>query len=253
QGFLSGILLTTLLFSTVSVFAAAPQTIEVIFGNVRTTLFGQEIISRDAQGTIVEPLTYNGTVFIPIDTILQALQENAQWNAATNTLNFGAPATGVVTQPNQPQQPQQAVQGGTPFTQAVPPFDVSHNTDRAIVEVSNHPDRRMGGNFAGEVVSYRRGGTSSDLLHSSHNLGGRFTQLSGVFGRVDGSNQRNVTLTFIGDGRTLQSIDINALDLPTPINVDVTGIQLLRIEVNGGSWGGWGNSSLSYALSATIR
>ncbi|MCL2016320.1 MAG: NPCBM/NEW2 domain-containing protein, partial [Defluviitaleaceae bacterium] len=244
QGFLSGILLTTLLFSTVSVFAAAPQTIEVIFGTVRTTLFGQEIISRDAQGTIIEPLTYNGTVFIPIDTILQALQENAQWDAATNTLNFGTPTTGVAGTPNQPQQPQQAAQGGTAFTQAVPPFDVSNANRVAVLD-----NVQMGGTYYSNVLGFNRSSNQqSSLQHSSHNLQGRFTQLSGVFGRIDGSSQNNVVITFIGDGRTLQSIDINALNLPTPINVDLTGVQLLRIEVNRG-----GSGHFSYALSATIR
>ena len=39
KGFVAGILTAVLLLSTVTVFAVTPQTVEVIFGNVRTTLF----------------------------------------------------------------------------------------------------------------------------------------------------------------------------------------------------------------------
>jgi hypothetical protein len=41
----------------------------------------------------------------------------------------------------------------------------------------------------------------------------------------------NVTVNFIGDGRLLQSFELRATDMPTPLNVSVWGVQQLRVEV----------------------
>ena len=58
QGMVMGVLVTVLLLGSVAAFAAAPQSIEVTFGNIRTTLFGEEFVVRDAQGMIIQPFMH---------------------------------------------------------------------------------------------------------------------------------------------------------------------------------------------------
>ncbi|MCL2016312.1 MAG: hypothetical protein FWG68_08730 [Defluviitaleaceae bacterium] len=232
QGIVIGIVLTTLLFSTVSVFAAAPQTIEVIFGNVRTTLFGQEIISRDAQGAIVEPLTYNGTVFIPVDTILQALQDNAQWNAATSTLNFGAPSNSVA----QPTRERIPLHRAAPFYESGR-TGASGNTGAA--QARNSDSVTMGGNTYENVIVYNSSsGNWGSLVGGAngaftlHNLNAEFSLFTGYIGHVSGTAQLNATVEIRGDGRLLQTYEVRATDLPIPFEVQVQGVRQLRIDVN---------------------
>ena len=95
---------------------------------------------------IIEPLTYNDRVYVPVDSILHAMGQNVQWNANTNTLNFGA------TQETQP-----PVQAGEPFTQAVPPYDVSPR--KAFDSINSHGVRvrdnvPMGGNLYDNAITY---------------------------------------------------------------------------------------------------
>ena len=64
-----------------------------------------------------------------------------------------------------------------------------------------------------------------------HNLNGQYRTLTGYVGRVDGTGQYDVDMRIIGDGRLLQTIELNATALPTPISVNVENVRQLRIEV----------------------
>ena len=65
-----------------------------------------------------------------------------------------------------------------------------------------------------------------------YNLNGQFTTLTGTVLRLD-SGGWGFTITFIGDGRTLGAFQANLHDQPRPISVDVTGVSVLRIHVDG--------------------
>ena len=68
-------------------------------------------------------------------------------------------------------------------------------------------------------------------IQTRHNLGGQYTRLTGIIGRIDGTGAQQVTYTFTGDGRTLVEHTINATDAPVNIDIDVSGITLLIIQV----------------------
>ena len=65
-----------------------------------------------------------------------------------------------------------------------------------------------------------------------YNLNRQHTRLTGLVVRVDGGGTRVSSVTFFGDGRELLSITTNEHDQPHPVTVDLTGINILRIQVN---------------------
>ena len=71
----------------------------------------------------------------------------------------------------------------------------------------------------------------SQTVFTLHNLNGQFAQLTGYFGRVDGSGQLDATLRFIADGNTLLTHNLIATDMPFPVILSVDGVRQLRIEV----------------------
>jgi len=96
----------------------------------------------------------------------------------------------------------------------------------------------MAGRTYQNVTVYRSGpGTQHHTRNrpmsafTLHNLGGQYAQLSGRIGRVDGSGQLDATLRIYGDGNLLRTETLSATDMPTPIELSVEGISLLRIEV----------------------
>ena len=218
KGMVMGILITTLLLGTVTAFATVPRTIEVTVGNVRTTLFGQEFVVRNDQGVIIEPFTYNGVVYVPVDTIIHAMGENVQWNESTGTLNFGAayightaPAaqTTVTTLFNSPY----AEVGNAAW------FVAWGDTDSNVVRLMTNRN------------SWSRAETRSNFV--VYNLDGALnTTFAGTILQPT-SNSIEMIYRIYGNGRLLYTSPIMRNNTePTPFEVDVSGVQELRIEVD---------------------
>lgn len=217
RGLLAGIIAITLMFGTVTVFANTTRTIEVSFGNVRTTLFGEALVVRDAQGSVLEPFVYNNRVYVPLEVILHVMGTNAQWNPATGTLNFG----GVET-----------------TSDAVP--SAFFETVTYFERGGNHASRRLnlgtvnmlGVPFPNSLNMGMMGRTGIGQWEAwkSYNLNGQFTTLTGTIGRMDGTGQMANSISFIGDGITLASFVVDGDTLPTDISVNVRGVRILRIQ-----------------------
>ena len=213
QGMVMGILVTVLLLGSVTVSAATPRTIEAIFGGVRTTVFGTEFVVRNAEGLVIEPLTYNGIVYVPVNAVLHAMGANAQWNEATSTLNFG-------------------------LAQGVPsaPTGVRHYLENDIIatQASEHISRfPANGTFVMNGVPYSSGITANlirgDSATVTYNIEGRgYTRLSGVFGRVGGHINTYGALTITADGVVLSRGDDFLVLSVSPILGDRDGISLPR-------------------------
>ena len=65
-----------------------------------------------------------------------------------------------------------------------------------------------------------------------YNLNRQRSRLTGYVVRADGGGTTVSSVTFFGDGRELLSITTNEHDQPHPVTVDLTGVNILRIQVN---------------------
>jgi len=214
QGFIAGILVVLLLLPMGTAFGAPTWTsrdITVLQGGIRLVVNGQEFTPRDAQGRVVEPLIFQGSTFVPLRAVGEALGYPVDWDGSTTTVYIG-------------RLPQ-----GTPFLQAAPWFERSsiHWTiTTATVNMLGQP-------FANAMIVTNSGGNfTSGTAWSHHSLNGQFTTLSGTIGRIDGSGTSPSTISFIGDGRELVSFTIDGNTHPTDISVDVTGVLVLRIQIS---------------------
>jgi len=219
QGFVMGIIAMVLLFGTVNAFSDNTRSITATFGNVRTSLNGQEFTMFDDFGMPIEPLTYNGRVYIPMYSVLYALGNVAQWNPTTGVLNFT-----TVTEP----QPTPPPQGGRPFLEVVPWFEHGGGIAPAVRAVT------MRGISFSNAMQFNTG----NLPWTHHNLDRQFTYLTGTVGRVDGTGIIPAVIRFIGDGEEIALFTISADFEPQNISINVAGVRTLRIEVVGGAGGG---------------
>lgn len=90
KGFVAGALAATLISSLVSptLAALASKTIQVYTG-VNVYVDDQLIQPKDANGDPVEVFAYNGTTYLPVRAIGQALGKTIQWDGATNSVYVG--------------------------------------------------------------------------------------------------------------------------------------------------------------------
>lgn len=78
-------------------------------------------------------------------------------------------------------------------------------------------------------------GGSFSTSYAIFNLNSKFTKITGVIGHIDGSGERNKTVTIFADGILKDTIDVNYQDLPKELSIDVKDVNQLRIERSDGS------------------
>ena len=84
-----GLLVAVLLFSGVAAAASVTKNISVIYRDIKLVIDGREFVPKDVNGNIVEPFIYNGTTFLPVRAVSQALGWPVTWDGDTSTVYIG--------------------------------------------------------------------------------------------------------------------------------------------------------------------
>lgn len=200
-----------LVFSTV-VFAARKVNITVTYDNVKVVVDGRQIqFGKDSKGKQIEPFIYNGTTYLPLRAVAEAVGKQVQWDANTKTafLGDGTVNTGEVN---------------VALTEIIKPF--SKNNAKIIAKNGDKKKFTLGGKEYNNGLLfdsyYEKQG------HANFNLEGKHTSLTGLLG----ADQEGTTIKvdFIADGNLIQSYDIISGQLPVFVNLNVTGVRLLEMK-----------------------
>ena len=65
------------------------KTIDIVYKDIKILVDGSLIIPKDAKGRIVEPFIYEGTTYLPVRAISEALGKQVEWDGATNSIYIG--------------------------------------------------------------------------------------------------------------------------------------------------------------------
>ena len=203
QGMVIGFLVSVLFLSGITVWAATgTQNVSITYRDIKLQIDGVPLTPRDANGNVVEPFIYNGTTYLPVRAVGEAFGKAVEWDGNTNTVYVGSKP------------------GGTSFIKAVPPYDVSSSN-----RVKTESNVTMGGTVYYDALTF------NDSGFALHNLNGQYTRISGYLGHVNGTGVGgSMTITFYGDGRILDSYELDAQQLPQHISINVTGVLQLKIE-----------------------
>ena len=194
-----------LVFSTV-VFAARKVNITVTYDNVKVVVDGRQVqFGKDSKGKQIEPFIYNGTTYLPLRAVAEALGKEVQWDKNTKTAFLG---------------------------DAYP----DNNIDQIIAEDKYLIDVIKP--YAENNVTTYREGKEKGLSFSfwgnpcpsiSYNLEGKYTKITAIQGLSHGTDMP-ITVKFIGDGRLLEEYTIEGNVMPDALDVDVTGVRNLNIQ-----------------------
>ena len=83
-GFVFCVLLTSLF--TIVFAEPLSRNITALYDNIRIQINGVVITPRDAQGNIIEPFTIDGTTYLPVRAVGEALGLKVDWNNSTKTV-----------------------------------------------------------------------------------------------------------------------------------------------------------------------
>ena len=165
----------------------------------------------DANGNPVEPFVYNGTTYLPIRAVGQALGKTVQWDGSTNSAYLGK---------------------HTSEAPAVMLTDLDYFTE------SGHW-------YTKTSVKDNLGNTHTNIMEADgsservYRLNGQYSRMTGVFfqnydARASGSSTE---LTIYGDGKMLFSGTMRGGIDPIPFDVSLSGVLELKIKMSGAYFG----------------
>ncbi len=179
------------------------RTIQAVFKNIKICVDGVQMTPRDTAGKEVEPFIYNGTTYLPVRAVGEAVGKEVTYDGSTNTVYLGK--SGVKSYLGQQLQAYQR--------------DGAYETTVT-----------MGGkSYVNSLQMYH--GNSNAF----YNLNGLYTSISGVYGMEDGTDEdRESIISFYGDGRLIDTITVRGGELPKNFAINVSGVAQLKIERNNG-------------------
>lgn len=73
--------------------ASSNSTISVAYCGINLYVEGNLIVPKDAAGSTVEPFLYNGTTYLPVRAVSEAMGKQVEWDAATASVKIFGSAT----------------------------------------------------------------------------------------------------------------------------------------------------------------
>ncbi|WP_110462799.1 stalk domain-containing protein [Ruminiclostridium sufflavum] len=215
---------TLLLAVTISVTAYAAtgytKTATLTYSGISVVLDGKQLSLTDATGKTVEPFVIDGTTYLPVRAISDALGLDVQWNGDSNTVYLS-------TEPIEDSTSGKVVDMSTLEAYSGEGDFISAQSFMNRQEKYS-PDNMLYA-FAGESIL---GWTLKDVptgYSVTYLLNGDFTTLKVNAASIDG--QGSTTFIF-QDGDTmkeLKKVSLASGDKPVELSIDVTGIDKLRI------------------------
>lgn len=212
--FLSGVCCTLLAVSLMvpATAAAISKKISVNSG-VKLYVDDTSLVPRDAAGNQVDCFIYNGTTYLPARAISQAFGKNISYDGKTNSVFIGQHKNG------KPSKPLYKLDHFS--SHGVSTYEIWHGSATDNLGTSHDSIIYPG------YHSYQ-----DSLSYVSYKLNGAYSSLAGTFFLPARYKDFDETyqVTFYGDDKILWSGSETGGSEPQKFSLDLTGVQLLRIE-----------------------
>ncbi|MGI6028527.1 MAG: stalk domain-containing protein [Candidatus Heteroscillospira sp.] len=180
------------------------KNITVDYPGISLEINGERVVPKDANGNVVEPFIYNGTTYLPIRAIGEAMGATVAWDNDSKTASLST------------------------LPPAVKPYDIKNGT---VYDVSD------GKNFSVMGKSYTQGfvldGKSiSNPCYALINCDG-YTELSFDVGHIDNSGTALLDLIIYLDDAEYERYDITATQGVEHITIELDGASVVKLEFAG--------------------
>jgi hypothetical protein len=198
-----GCVVGVMVSSGVSVFAYnGTKNISATFKNIKIYVDGSELTPRDSNGNVLEPFIYNGSTYLPVRAVGEAVGKNVSYDSNNNSVYIGNDVESKSL--------------------------VGTQLDPYQIETGDIEDVKMGGKVYRNAVSLM---TYEGSQRAYYNLNGQYTSISGLYGYEDGDRSSSqATICFYGDGKLIKEITVYGGQLPKNFNLNVTGVSQFVIE-----------------------
>lgn len=213
RSFLMGVLTTLLVLGlSVPALAAATKTIDVFTG-VNIYIDDVKLNPTDAAGNPVDVFIYNGTTYLPVRAVSEALGKVVQWDGTTQSVYIGKHSS------------------HTPVAYL---SQMDYFNMNGYWTIDNMVKDNLGVDHIHTIKLSRNASFSGDITYK---LNGQFSRLTGSF-FLDydyRSSMTSATMIIYGDGRELWRGTVDSSTEPLDIDIDITGVLELKLEQPNGA------------------
>ena len=222
KGFVVGVLLASLVVSAIPTMAEkVTKSAELLYNNIKVVIDGKQADLKDAQGNTVEPFIIDGTTYLPVRAVSNALNKAVSWDGATQTVYLGK--NEEIEQPSVWLKDLETFTG-TAETKSVDTVEFGGN-DYNNVLTSNTNDvfkncwRTWSHNSSGEFTTYL--------------LGYKYSKFTGTIYLSKGGKDTNGWyrryLVYGDDKIIYTSDDIGSGSMTADFEIDVKNVNVLKI------------------------
>ena len=178
---------------------AVYKNIRVQYCGIKLVVDGQTVIPKDANGKVVEPFIYNGTTYLPVRAVGNAVDKKVKWDGNSKTVHLGATPDDV------------SAKKLTPY-----------ETDMTVLEQAGKSLVMMG-------KTYSQGLTDGNS-RALYNLDGMYKSVEMDIGHIDGGWDNEGVVNFYVDGELVDTYDLTSEMQTQHIKVDLNRGLQLKIE-----------------------
>lgn len=200
------------------------KNITVQYDNIKLVIDGVTITPKDANGSTVEPFIYNGTTYLPVRAVGNALGKQVSWDGKTKTVYLG-------DAPNSKKW----------LMDLCPPYETDYGYYAANGNTTDGTNsfKMAGQSYSrGFMVAFCAEDVGTNVLF---NLNGQYSTLDFDLGPVDGHSGLPLLLKFYLDGELTETIEMTSEDLPKHCSVHLNRalqMKVVAVSVEGNAW--WG-------------
>lgn len=201
---------------------AIRKTVTIEYANIKMVVDGIPVTPKDANGKTVEPFIYNGTTYLPVRAVGDAIGKQVSWDGKSKTVYLG-----------------EAPNSRKWLMSVCPPYE----TDYGYYDANG--DTKDGTNtFEMAGKSYSRGfmvGFCAEDVGTNmlFNLNGQYSALDFDLGPVDEHLGLPLMLKIYLDGELTETIEMSSEDLPKHFSIDLNYALQMKLEACSSSGHGW--------------
>ena len=200
---------------TSAMAAQGTETVQIQYNDISLVVDGVPITPEDANGSEIEPFIYNGTTYLPIRAVGDAIGKQVTWDGATKTVYIGEAPNATVY-----------------LTDVCPPYDSNGYYSDRTFEMDGKKYN------AGSFYFYSSNG------EALYNLDGKYSALDVLVGHEDNFDDEKLINIYL-DGILSQTIELEPEQLAQNVHIPLNNALQMKIEVAEGKYIGFANAVLS--------
>jgi len=221
QGILIGAIITAIILTGTALGATVVKNLEVTYRDIKLVIDGNLVTPKDAVGNVVEPFIYNGTTYLPVRAVAEAVGKSVDWDGDTSTVYLG----GIIDYERVPK--------------AIPLYHFPY------IEIGDADCYKIEGDDTNNSIyihsKEEKGRVDADNVfkcnyiynsYAVYALNAKATQFTATV-HPPSYDDWKPTLTYqiFGDGKLLYETTLFADTKPVDIDIDVTGVEQMTIAV----------------------